>query len=313
MRYKQGKQPKRQMQLVGEGLENGWLLEYDDNLTTTQVVVTFTDIPGPFDYEVTVESYVEARTKPQITNLELRQKDPDHPAPIQNTTMKKVPLQLLRDRASAAIAARFAAHDSEQDDEQERQISHSLTVTEVAENMSLHRPRDGKRLSDDHYRQLSWWYCLFLLQGFHPRKSLAAKYQRHPVTVSRWIAEARRRGHLPPYEPVRGQDRLEKWKSWDRSGELLDRQIASRVLTQQLEMQVRADLDRSLVDSEAGQDVIGAFVKAIADGSDDLSQDVRTLVTIKVLEEIAASDSEAIGHAAREFLSQLNATIDGQA
>lgn len=60
--------------------------------------------------------------------------------------------------------------------------------------------RKPARLNDDFYRLIGAEYEAHRQAGGHPGKELAAKYHVDPGTVSRWVGEARRRGHLPPKE-----------------------------------------------------------------------------------------------------------------
>lgn len=105
---------------------------------------------------------------------------------------------------------------------------------------------------------------------------------------------------------------MHKWQSWDQPGGLMERHIASSVFTPQLENPVQAGLNRSLVDAEAGQDIVGAFVDAISEGSGERSQDVRIPFTVTALEAIAESGSDAVERAAQELLNQLRTTTDSR-
>ena len=63
----------------------------------------------------------------------------------------------------------------------------------------LERPKRGG-LTDDFYRRVAFAYRWAVAQGRNPGKSLADDSGVPNGTVARWIAESRRRGHLPPAE-----------------------------------------------------------------------------------------------------------------
>ena len=56
------------------------------------------------------------------------------------------------------------------------------------------------RHRDDFYRQVALAYRRAVAGGRNPGKSLADDSGVPHGTVARWIAESRRRGHLPPAE-----------------------------------------------------------------------------------------------------------------
>jgi hypothetical protein len=66
--------------------------------------------------------------------------------------------------------------------------------------VKLERPAT-RRLTDDFYKDVARAYSLAVETGRNPRKALAEASATPADTVARWIAEARRRGFLPPAEP----------------------------------------------------------------------------------------------------------------
>jgi hypothetical protein len=70
----------------------------------------------------------------------------------------------------------------------------------AAKRPRLSRPR-SRRLDDDFYGLVADAYRGAVVNGLPPSKTLAEDSETPPGTVNRWIAEARRRGHLPPAEP----------------------------------------------------------------------------------------------------------------
>ena len=89
----------------------------------------------------------------------------------------------------------------------------SLTRVELAANalgviddamsktrFRLKRPK-GRRLPADFYEHVARAYREAVAAGLNPRKTLATDSDTPADTVARWVAEARRRGHLPPAQP----------------------------------------------------------------------------------------------------------------
>lgn len=63
----------------------------------------------------------------------------------------------------------------------------------------------GQRSWDDeHYLRVAQVYRAAEDAGTAPRQVIAERWQVEPPTVSRWLAEARRRGHLAPYRAAKG-------------------------------------------------------------------------------------------------------------
>ncbi len=68
------------------------------------------------------------------------------------------------------------------------------------DRLRLKRPK-GKQLDEGFFKQVAIAYKGAVAEGRNPRQTLARDSDAAPDTVARWIAEARRRGHLPPAEP----------------------------------------------------------------------------------------------------------------
>ncbi len=279
----------------------GWLHEYG-HPGVARLEVSFADFPGSFVYRVCAEfvagTEVAAR-KPQITELTIAPKDRDDAGPIRAVELKSVPIGKLIDRVRGAVKAYVEA------EQQRRWSGHGPGVYAVGEAMSVHRPKDGKELSNDHYRQVAWWYLYYLVAGESPRKAVAAKFGRHAVTVSRWLAEARRRGYLPPYEPVKRGDRMGKWEAWAQADKLMERQVAVRVILDQLNQASAVDPDRLLVDPDAGPDVLGSLTGDLLEGRSDRGQKLRTHVAVEVLEDLVIAGADDIGRKAASLLQAL--------
>ncbi len=58
---------------------------------------------------------------------------------------------------------------------------------------------------DDHYERVARAYRAAEEAGQAPRLVIAERWQVEPPTVSRWLAKARRRGHLEPYSRAAGR------------------------------------------------------------------------------------------------------------
>ncbi|GEM_PF-6993752 len=77
-----------------------------------------------------------------------------------------------------------------------------LAEREAGRRVKL-RPPKRRRLDDDHFRHVADAYRGAVANGLPPAKTLADESAVPQGTVSRWIAEARRRGYLPAGEPGR--------------------------------------------------------------------------------------------------------------
>jgi hypothetical protein len=111
--------------------------------------------------------------------------------------------ELLRDVPLARIES--AVNADVNADPQMRQWVESGTdeeTLELARREASRRPklkRPGRRrLDDKHYQRVAAAYKGAVAHGLHPSKTLAAESDTPPGTVNRWIAEARKRGYLPP-------------------------------------------------------------------------------------------------------------------
>ena len=72
---------------------------------------------------------------------------------------------------------------------------------EATRRPRLKRPKSRRELDDSFYERVGVAYTAAVAHGLPPAKTLAAESDTPPGTVNRWIAEARRRGHLPPAQP----------------------------------------------------------------------------------------------------------------
>lgn len=70
------------------------------------------------------------------------------------------------------------------------------------ERYQLERPA-GRRLDAAFYERVARAYREAAAAGLNPRQTLARDSGAAVDTVARWVAEARRRGHLPPGQPGR--------------------------------------------------------------------------------------------------------------
>lgn len=75
-----------------------------------------------------------------------------------------------------------------------------LDLFEALDVLGAPGKKPGRRSWDDeHYRRVAQVYRAADEAGTAPRHVIAKRWQVEPPTVSRWLAEARRRGHLEPY------------------------------------------------------------------------------------------------------------------
>jgi hypothetical protein len=70
----------------------------------------------------------------------------------------------------------------------------------VASRPRLKRPK-SRRLDDDFFRSVAEAYSAAVRVGLPPGPTVAADSGTPLSTVHRWIAQARKRGYLPPGEP----------------------------------------------------------------------------------------------------------------
>ena len=70
----------------------------------------------------------------------------------------------------------------------------------AAKRRQLSRP-ERRKLDDGFFQLVADAYRGAAALGLPPAKTLAQESESPPGTVNRWIAEARRRGHLPPAQP----------------------------------------------------------------------------------------------------------------
>lgn len=73
---------------------------------------------------------------------------------------------------------------------------------EASTRPRLERP-ESHQLDDGFFALVGAAYTAAAAAGLAPAKTLADESETPQGTVNRWIAEARRRGHLPPGEPGR--------------------------------------------------------------------------------------------------------------
>lgn len=76
---------------------------------------------------------------------------------------------------------------------------------ELAHRAAARRPRlarpKSRRLNESFYERVGVAYTAAVASGLPPSKTLAADSESPAGTVNRWIAEARKRGYLPPAQP----------------------------------------------------------------------------------------------------------------
>lgn len=118
---------------------------------------------------------------PRLVELRIMADDADE---IDPAAMKAVPVRRLTSAAAQYIT----------------QLEYGfLTVQEVREPARLTRPERSasRHLDDDHYRRIAAALMAARRAGAPPRQAVAEQMGGVPLaTLDRWIAEAKRRGHL---------------------------------------------------------------------------------------------------------------------
>jgi hypothetical protein len=90
--------------------------------------------------------------------------------------------------------------DEEADADQPQDLDAAVSrAYRKAPRPELERP-PRSQLDDDFYRRVALAYRRAIAAGLPPSKTLAEVSETPPGTVNRWIAEARKRGHLPTAE-----------------------------------------------------------------------------------------------------------------
>ncbi|WP_157110866.1 hypothetical protein [Nocardia anaemiae] len=180
-----------------------------------RVVVNYDDVPGPWVY--TVEGRL-VDDKAMITKLLVAQRDPAKPMPITQTGLRRVQLRLIFDRIKCALRTDW-----------------SKRVSRLLGDARTQMPKAGRSWHAEHYLQVAWFYVEAEASGRAPRQAIAKQWDVSPVTASRWLSEARKRGYLAPYLP--GQTEHTAAGLWSRQ----------RFATSTVEMSVvRAFLDRAV-------------------------------------------------------------------
>ena len=118
---------------------------------------------------------------------------------------RELPLSRVENAANADANTRFQiAKDSKKpaprDLAEYFATKAQISGGRVEPRFRLERPA-RLRLDDDFYVAVARAYADAVAEGENPRKTLAADSGTPADTVARWIAEARRRGHLSAGEP----------------------------------------------------------------------------------------------------------------
>ncbi|MGW0327765.1 hypothetical protein [Nocardia sp. NPDC003183] len=180
-----------------------------------RVVVTYDDAPGPWKY--TAEGRL-VNGSPMITELLVSQRDPSAPVPITLTGLRRVQLHPILDRVKRSLKTRWENR-----------------VSQLLGDARTHVPKSGRSWPAEHYMQVAWWYIEAEADGRAARKAIAEHWDVQPITASRWLREARKRGYLAPY--AAGKNERSDEDLWSRQ----------RFATSTVEMSVvRAFLDRTV-------------------------------------------------------------------
>ncbi|MFC4375105.1 hypothetical protein ACFO5K_13460 [Nocardia halotolerans] len=153
---------------------------------TQRVVVTYSDLPGPWTY--TIEGSL-VKGEPMITKLSIGQRDPATPISINQTRLRRVQVKVLFERIKHALHTDW-----------------SDRVSQLLGDARTQLPKSDRSWHAQHYLQVSWAYTEAEKAGRPARKAIADQWKVSLVTASRWLSEARKRGYLPPYVPGRNRD-----------------------------------------------------------------------------------------------------------
>jgi hypothetical protein len=118
---------------------------------------------------------------------------------------RELPLSRVENAANADANTRFhivkdSKRPAPRDLDEYFALKAKTSGRRVEPRYQLERP-PRRRLDDDFYAAVGRAYAEAVAEGLNPRKTLAADSDTPADTVARWIAEARRRGHLSAGEP----------------------------------------------------------------------------------------------------------------
>ncbi|PVB44271.1 hypothetical protein [Mycobacteroides abscessus] len=172
-------------QLIKGDVVPGGIRRISGTPGTDDGLIEVTLVGHPYRYQVRVEMGTGA---PRLTELHLIPLDPAVAAvDIDPGTIRLVPVRRL-----AKAAARFIArHDGAFVGVQE--------LRDPTLELQPERPPNGgrrRKLDDTHYRQVAYLLTAAREAGESPREYVAERLEGSLPTVDRWIAEAKKRGHL---------------------------------------------------------------------------------------------------------------------
>ncbi|APE33180.1 hypothetical protein BOX37_03480 [Nocardia mangyaensis] len=223
------------------------------------VEITYDDVDGPWVYAVHGRL---VGGNPMITQLTITPRDPGNPQPINQTNLRKMPFSLVFDRVKRTLRAEG-----------------TLRVSQLRGDMRTQIAKIGRSRSGEHYIQVAWTYLEAEAAGRPPRQAIAEHWDVSPVTASRWLSEARKRGYLEPYSA--GVPRKPVIDLWDRQQQVnstieqsvvlafLDR-VVQRHLGESLDTAVASILDTLLA---LGAEAMKRTA-SISDGKDLLSSEM---------------------------------------
>ena len=117
---------------------------------------------------------------------------------------RELPLSRVENAANADTNTRFhivkdSKRPAPRDLDEYFALKAKTSGRRVEPRYRLERPA-RRRLDDGFYAAVARAYAEAVAEGLNPRKTLATDSDTPADTVARWIAEARRRGHLSPGE-----------------------------------------------------------------------------------------------------------------
>jgi hypothetical protein len=139
------------------------------------------------------EGRVTARFRPRTrTRWYIAQLQIDAPT---SSLLRDVPLARIEDAVNADPVIRKWVEDGSP-----AAIKAAVQRARTPRRHRLKRPA-SRRLDGDFFKNVGEAYREAVAHGLRPAKTLAEDSNTSQGTVSRWIAEARKRGHLPAAKP----------------------------------------------------------------------------------------------------------------
>ncbi|MFF7249853.1 hypothetical protein ACFZBU_38820 [Embleya sp. NPDC008237] len=252
----------------GDGVA-GWIMRFAGG--EERVHVTFDDIPGEWVYEV--EGRIVAGTV-GITRLTIAPRDLDNPRSLTRAIVAGTPIDTVIERLRGALKQAW-----------DERPAH------LAAAVRKHQPKQGRSHSPEHFLQVAWRAVEGDLDGRSPRRAITDTWNVDGDTATRWLAEARKLGYLPPgpIQPAPGTD------TWVKATGILEARI----------------FEKALHDALANPDAtpIAELLATAMTTTSPLAEQLRNEAFLHCLVDLAKGDpTDPVHNAAAALLAAFQAT-----